>query len=304
MRGAWLRPELLVGRRMKRILIVDDNEHERAIFARFLEFVGGCVDTAADGEEGVRTAIAQCPDLILLDLRMPGMDGWDTIRQLKADERTRSIPVLALTACHLAWERLRAAGFRGCMEKPIQPFRVLEEVERFTGRLDGPALREAKASTRHGEAGPTSVGGPPPGGGGLLPAAPASGARWGARARRATAPESRSTADGVPGPGIRVFRDRSGTEWQVSAVEPERPAEGERRRMERRRAHASAYTGPERRRGVDRRLAGGRAAGWLSFRSSFEERRLPRVPRGWEAWSDERLAFLCGLARRATNPTS
>jgi two-component system, cell cycle response regulator DivK len=117
------------------ILIIDDNDLERDIFASFLSFAGGRVLEASDGSEGLRVAGSDAPDLILLDLTMPVLDGWETIRRLKAEPRTRGIPVVALTAHHLEWEQLEEEGFCGYLEKPIVPFRVLEEVERCIGTL-------------------------------------------------------------------------------------------------------------------------------------------------------------------------
>jgi two-component system, cell cycle response regulator DivK len=117
----------------KTILIIDDNDPERDIFASFLRFAGGRVVEARQGEEGVQMALTHRPALILLDITMPVLDGWGTIERLKADPTTRQIPVVALTAHHLEWARLQEAGFDGYLEKPIVPFRVLEEVERFVG---------------------------------------------------------------------------------------------------------------------------------------------------------------------------
>ncbi len=118
------------------VLIVDDNEEEREIFARYLEFVGGEILTAGDGEEGLRLAENHLPDLILLDLSMPTLDGWETIKRLQQEPATASIPVLAVTAHHLPWEQLEEAGFCGYVEKPVVPYHLLEEVERCIGRLD------------------------------------------------------------------------------------------------------------------------------------------------------------------------
>jgi two-component system, cell cycle response regulator DivK len=124
------------GQNMSRtILIIDDNDLERDIFASFLRFAGGRVLEASDGSEGLRVAETEVPDLILLDLTMPVLDGWETIRRLKAGARTRGIPVVALTAHHLEWNRLEEVGFCGYLEKPIVPFRVLEEVECCIGPL-------------------------------------------------------------------------------------------------------------------------------------------------------------------------
>ncbi|HEV2148925.1 MAG TPA: response regulator [Longimicrobiaceae bacterium] len=119
----------------KTVLIVDDNEHERQIFARFLGFVGGSVLEAENGEEGLRMAREHLPDLVLLDLTMPVMDGWEALRRLREDPLTGSIPVIALTAHHLDRAVLEEAGFCAYLEKPIVPVRVMQEVERCIGRL-------------------------------------------------------------------------------------------------------------------------------------------------------------------------
>lgn len=121
----------------KLILVVDDNPAERDIFTTFLEFAGGRVIHAGNGEEGLRQVRAHWPRLVLLDLSMPGMDGWEMMRRLRENPTTASIPVIALTAQHLQWNELREAGFRGYLEKPLAPFRVLEEVEACLGPLRG-----------------------------------------------------------------------------------------------------------------------------------------------------------------------
>lgn len=120
------------------VLIVDDNPEERKIFATYLEFVGGRLLEAANGEEGLRIARERLPDLILLDLNMPVMDGWEMIRRLQEEPGIRRIPVVALTAHRLSWERLEDAGFCGYLEKPLAPYRVLEEIERCLGRINQP----------------------------------------------------------------------------------------------------------------------------------------------------------------------
>jgi two-component system, cell cycle response regulator DivK len=116
---------------LRTVLVVDDNEEQRRIVATYLEFVGYRALTAANGEQGVRMALADAPDLILLDLRMPVLDGWGTIARLKESALTGRIPVMALTAYGQDEEEaLEAAGFCGCLSKPLSPFKVLEGVER------------------------------------------------------------------------------------------------------------------------------------------------------------------------------
>jgi two-component system, cell cycle response regulator DivK len=137
-REEYHKRDLLSGGIMNRrtVLIIDDHEEEREIFSRYLEFVGAHVLQAADGEEGLHKARELLPDLILLDLRMPVLDGWQTIERLQLEPATASIPVIALTAHHLESDELERLGFCAYLEKPIVPHRVLEEVERCIGRLD------------------------------------------------------------------------------------------------------------------------------------------------------------------------
>lgn len=118
------------------ILIVDDNPEERGIFSAYLHFVGARLLEAADGADGLAIAREELPDLILLDLTMPVMDGWEMIGHLQADVGLRTIPVVAITAHHLEWERLEREGFCGYLEKPLSPHAVLLEVERCLGALD------------------------------------------------------------------------------------------------------------------------------------------------------------------------
>lgn len=119
------------------ILIIEDNAEERRIFSAYLEFVGVTLLEASDGTMGLKLAREHRPDLILLDLSMPVMNGWETILRLQADEETAGIPVVAVTGHHLPFERLDAAGFCGYLEKPLAPFKVLEEVERCIGPVHG-----------------------------------------------------------------------------------------------------------------------------------------------------------------------
>jgi two-component system, cell cycle response regulator DivK len=130
----------------KTILVIEDNPEERHIFASYLAFVGGRLLEAENGERGLELARTHHPDLILMDLSMPVMDGWEAMRRLHADEETADIPVVAITGHHLPGERLEAAGFCGYLEKPIAPFRVLEEVERCLGPLTRSVDRSAQDS--------------------------------------------------------------------------------------------------------------------------------------------------------------
>lgn len=117
------------------ILLVEDHEDNRIVYRTILEHVGYTVLLAGDGVEGVRLAREQKPDLILMDVSIPLMDGWTATSVLKADPETASIPIVALTAHALAGDRERAleVGCDGYLAKPVEPRRVLEEVRRFLG---------------------------------------------------------------------------------------------------------------------------------------------------------------------------
>ena len=117
------------------ILLVEDHEDNRIVYTTILEHVGYTVLLAGDGAEGVRLAREKSPDLVLMDVSIPVMDGWTATATLKADPATASIPIVALTAHALAGDRERAAevGCDGYLAKPVEPRRVLEEVRRFLG---------------------------------------------------------------------------------------------------------------------------------------------------------------------------
>lgn len=129
-----------------RILIVEDNMDNYELVRLVLERAGYDVFLAVNGRDGVGAARAQKPDLILMDLGLPEMDGWDAAQKLKSSEETKSIPLYALTAHTLPHERKRAirAGCDGYVPKPIQMkdfLNVVEEallVERIKREDDGP----------------------------------------------------------------------------------------------------------------------------------------------------------------------
>lgn len=128
----------------KTVLLVEDNEDNRIVYRTILEHVGYNVIEAHDGEEGVTRARGSLPDLILMDISIPKMDGWQATRQIKANDLTASIPIIALTAHALDEDRRKAsqAGCDGYLAKPIEPRRVVEEVERFVGPpAAGPVAR-------------------------------------------------------------------------------------------------------------------------------------------------------------------
>ena len=113
------------------ILIVEDNMDNYELVRLVLEHAGYDVFLAVNGLDGVDAARAQRPDLILMDLGLPGMDGWNATRKLKSNEETKSIPLYVLTAHTLPSERKRAilAGCDGYVAKPIQMKGFLDIVE-------------------------------------------------------------------------------------------------------------------------------------------------------------------------------
>lgn len=116
---------------MPKILLVEDNEMNRDMLARRLVRRGFEVVVAVDGQAGVEMARQERPDLILMDLSLPIMDGWEATRKLKADEATRHIPVVALTAHAMTGDREKALE-AGCDEfdtKPVELTRLLEKVD-------------------------------------------------------------------------------------------------------------------------------------------------------------------------------
>ena len=119
----------------KRILLVEDHEDNRNIYRTILEHYGYRVTIAMDGQSGLRLAREEQPDLILMDLSIPVVDGWEATRLLKQDSATRPIPVIALSAHALDEDRARAkeAGCDGYLAKPVEPKKVLAEVARFLG---------------------------------------------------------------------------------------------------------------------------------------------------------------------------
>ena len=121
------------------VLIVDDNERNLKLHRDVLRAAGLRTLEAATGAEAVALATTHAPDVILMDLGLPDMDGTDAARALAEDERTEQIPVIALTSLRLedAGVRLCAAGFAGYLEKPISVADFAEQVRRYARRLPG-----------------------------------------------------------------------------------------------------------------------------------------------------------------------
>ena len=116
---------------MPKILLVEDNEMNRDMLTRRLEKRGYTISIAVDGGEGVAKAMAEMPDLILMDMSLPILDGWDATRQVKADPATKGIPVIALTAHAMEGDRQKALA-AGCDDfdtKPVELNRLLLKIE-------------------------------------------------------------------------------------------------------------------------------------------------------------------------------
>ncbi len=120
---------------MPEILLVEDNEMIRDILSHRLERRGYVVLTATDGADGVAMARSRGPDLILMDLSLPVLDGWEAAKQIKADAETRAIPVIALTAHAMSGDREHAlqAGCDDYEVKPVDMDRLVSKIETLLG---------------------------------------------------------------------------------------------------------------------------------------------------------------------------
>ena len=121
---------------MPKILIVEDNEENRDSLSRRLERRGFSVLTAADGRIGVQVANAESPDLILMDMNMPELDGWEATRQIKATPHIAAVPVIALTAHAMSGDRDRAmeAGCTDYHTKPIEFAKLMVQIEELLAK--------------------------------------------------------------------------------------------------------------------------------------------------------------------------
>src|SRR5436190_2012487 len=122
---------------MAKILLVEDNEQNRDMLARRLQRKGHDVLTAGDGERAVDLACSENPDVILMDLNLPVLDGWAATRRIKDSDKTRGIPVIALTAHAMSGDRQKALS-AGCDDydtKPVEFPRLLGKIETLLGAL-------------------------------------------------------------------------------------------------------------------------------------------------------------------------
>ena len=124
---------------MAKILLVEDNEMNRDMLSRRLERKGFAVAIAVDGSEGVRKADTESPDLILMDMSLPVLDGWEATRRIKSTPQTSHIPIIALTAHAMAGDREKAleAGCDDYDVKPIELPRLLEKIQTLLDKKVG-----------------------------------------------------------------------------------------------------------------------------------------------------------------------
>jgi two-component system, cell cycle response regulator DivK len=124
----------------KLVLLVEDNDDNRVIYNTILRHYGYRVEEATTGLEALEAASRLCPDVMILDIALPELDGWTVAERLKGDPATRDLPILVVTA-HASLngrERAVEAGCAGFLVKPVRPQRVFEEVRRLIGEARAP----------------------------------------------------------------------------------------------------------------------------------------------------------------------
>lgn len=136
----------------KHILIVEDYADALEMWALYLRALGYRVSTAADGAAAIAQALRLLPDLIVLDLELPSISGFDVARRLRANPDTQFIPLIAATGySHMKQlDRARAAGFDQVVIKPCDPNMLVEEIERLLRHVDEPVIQPSNLSVEHG----------------------------------------------------------------------------------------------------------------------------------------------------------
>jgi CheY-like chemotaxis protein len=126
------------------VLVVEDYQDAREMYAAYLQFSGYRVAEATNGIEAIEQANELMPDIILMDLALPKMDGWEATGRLKMSDKTRHIPIVALTGHALAGhaERARQAGCDAFVTKPCLPDALVAEIRRMLSSRDGAAARK------------------------------------------------------------------------------------------------------------------------------------------------------------------
>jgi len=118
---------------MTKVLVVEDNERNRYLISFLLKGDGFEVIEALTGEDGVEMAIREQPDIVLMDIQLPGIDGYETTRRIRASPGGEKVPIIALTSYAMTGDRERslAAGCTGYVEKPINPDTIIGEIRTF-----------------------------------------------------------------------------------------------------------------------------------------------------------------------------
>lgn len=122
---------------MKKVLVIEDNPDNLRLISYALERAGYSVISAETGEEGVELALRERPFVILMDIQLPGIDGLEATRRIRASEADGSVPIIAITSFAMAgdMERLLAAGCNGYFEKPIDPLTIIEQIHKLLEEL-------------------------------------------------------------------------------------------------------------------------------------------------------------------------
>ncbi len=123
---------------MNDVLVIEDNEDNLKLVTYALKRVGYTVIAAASGEEGVELALRERPLFILMDINLPGMDGIETTRRIRASAADGKVPIIAITSYAMSGdrERIMAAGCNAYIEKPIDPMTIIEQIHRMIGISD------------------------------------------------------------------------------------------------------------------------------------------------------------------------
>ncbi len=118
---------------MTKVLVIEDNEKNRYLISFLLKGAGFEVIEAVTGEEGVEMAISKRPDLVLMDIQLPGIDGYEATRRIRASGSDGAVPIIALTSYAMTGDRERAlaAGCTGYVEKPINPDTIMDEIQKY-----------------------------------------------------------------------------------------------------------------------------------------------------------------------------
>lgn len=118
---------------MTKVLVIEDNERNRYLISFLLKGAGYDVIEAITGEEGVETTLRERPDLILMDIQLPGIDGYEATRRIRVSPVDDKIPIIALTSFAMTGDRERAlaAGCTGYVEKPINPDTIMDEIRKY-----------------------------------------------------------------------------------------------------------------------------------------------------------------------------